>query len=68
MSLFIFAAVVVFVVVVVVVDFLTFVGEVKDYKDPNQSMQCIPSSLHTLECTKKTDGEPCLSRMLLLFS
>ena len=40
MSLFIFAAVVVF-VVVVVVDFLTFVGEVKDYKDPNQSMQCI---------------------------
>ena len=54
MSLFILAAVVIF--VVVVVDIFTFVGEVDDYKDPTQSMHCIPSSLHTLECTRKTDG------------
>ena len=54
MSLFILAAVVIF--VVVVVDIFTFVGEVDGYKDPTQSMHCIPSSLHTFECTRKTDS------------
>ena len=52
MSLFILAAVVIF----VVFDIFFFVGEVDDYKDPTQSMHCIPSSLHTFECTRKTDG------------